>query len=235
MLCNFFNRVLYISLPESTQRHDNIKFQFANSQLGSCLQRFNAVNGKNIDIRLISDKLLTEHGKKDILDGITKRFGITLSYGGLGCALSHYLIYDECKKANKPYLIFEDDIEIIDDFDNQLTNLIKDLETIDYDIVYLGLHNIPSLNKSDRISNMLYKPSGMTCGTYGMIVSNTGAEKILKMIFPISIQIDSEISNSKRYLKVYATNIDLVKHTHNFGSTIQREGGFSNKIQEMIL
>lgn len=235
MLCNFFNRVLYISLPEAHKRHENIQNQLANSQIGYCLQRFNAVDGKNIDIRLISDKIVSDQGKSDIIAGITKRFGITLSYGALGCAMSHYLIYKECQQSNKPYLIFEDDIKIVPDFDDQLTKLMTELADLEYDIVYLGLHNIPHLNKSNKVSDMLCKPQGMTCGTYGMIVSSIGARKLLDMIFPISIQIDSEISNYKKYLNVYATNADLVHHTHAFGSSVQRADGFVNKIQEMIL
>ena len=235
MLCDYFSKVLCISLPESKKRQDNIFKQFSQSKLNECLKIFPAVNGKNIDIRLLSDTVVTENGMNDITNRKIKHFGITLSYGALGCALSHYLIYQECKDNIKPYLILEDDIEIIDNFDAQLENLVETIGSIEYDIVYLGLHNIPSLNKTHKISDMLYKPSGMTCGTYAMIVSNNGAQKLLDIVFPITVQIDSEISNNKKYLNVYATNTELVKHSHRFGSYVQRDNGFINNIQEMIL
>lgn len=234
MLCDFFQKVLYISLSDDADRHLNIENEFKNSVLHNCLTRFDAVNGKNIDIRLIDEKIVTSDGIQDIVDGKIKRFGITLTYGALGCALSHYLIYQDCIKNEKPYLIFEDDITLIPDFDQMMISLVDEIKTLDYDIIYLGLHNLPSLIKNKKISKLLYKPEGLTCGTFGMIVSHKGAKKILNNIFPISTQIDSSISNKKRLLNVYATNNQFVKHNYNFGSHIQTIKGFKNNIRNMI-
>lgn len=234
MLCNFFDSVIYITLSGAKERQSNIESQFSSSELSQCLTKFFAVNGRNLDPRLIDRNVISEIGISEAFSDAPKKFGVTLTAGAVGCALSHYLIYQDCYKATKPFLVLEDDIQIAENFDSKLEQVLKEISTIEYDIVYLGLHNIPSLNKNNTISEQLYKPAGMTCGTFGMIISNRGALKLLDTIFPINVQIDSSISHNKKKLKIYATNEDLVKHTHIFGSDIQSKVGRINKIKEML-
>ena len=234
MLCDYFDKVLYISLPQAPNRTRNIIHQFEHSVLQHCLCKFDAVDGKRIDLRLVDSKIVGQQGLNDISEGKTKRFGVTLSYGALGCAWSHYLIYQECQYGNRPYFIVEDDITLIEDFDIELDKIMCRASNMDFDIIYLGLHNIAHLDKNTIIDDMFYKPKGLSCGTFGMIVSNTGAEKLLKTIFPINIQIDSVISNNKHRLNVYATKKELVKHTQAFGTNIQQAHGFKNTLKDKL-
>jgi GR25 family glycosyltransferase involved in LPS biosynthesis len=226
-MIDFFSRILLLNLIGDTKKYNRFIGLVADSDLHKHIERFDAVNGKNLDIRIVGKELLSPSGRSDILSGKQKRFGVSLTYGALGCALSHYLILKECSQAEKPYLIFEDDIVLNMDFSNQLSILIEHIKNIslEFDLIYLGLHNIPSLNKNLSYDDMLYIPQGLTCGTWAMIISPDGASNILKLAFPLNIQIDSEISRNKNKLKVFATKKELAKHDHYFGSSTQSRKG----------
>jgi GR25 family glycosyltransferase involved in LPS biosynthesis len=226
-MIDFFEKVLVINLPRDTKKYRRFTDSISGSSLLKRLQRFDAVDGKNLDIRIIENNILHQSGRSDILLGKQKRFGVSLTYGALGCALSHYLILNECSKAEKPYLIFEDDIVLHTEIDNELHALVQHIisNKIDFDLLYLGLHNIPSLNKNKSYDQLLYIPQGLTCGTWAMIISPKGAAKILDIVFPLSVQIDSEISKVKNQLKIFATKKELAKHDYNFGSSTQSKNG----------
>lgn len=230
MLCSYFDKVYYISMPNSIGRQSHILKIFKKSSLKNCLEKFEAVVGKNIDIRLINPKIITSIGKEDVSQKTQKHYGVSLTYGSLGCALSHYLIYKECSLADKPFLIFEDDITINNNFDDMLKLVLDEIlsNNIPYDILYLGLHKLSSLNKSNLISNRLCKPGGFMFGTFGMIVTPEGAQKILDCVFPLSIQIDSTISRNQDKINILALKDDIVNHNHAFGSTTQSKEGCLN-------
>jgi GR25 family glycosyltransferase involved in LPS biosynthesis len=231
-MIDFFSRIVLLNLFRETKKYNRFMSLVTDLDLHKHIERFDAVDGKNLDIRTIGENFLSSSARSDILLGKQKRFGVSLTYGALGCALSHYLILKECSKANKPYLIFEDDIVLDPDFSNQLTILIEHVKNIalKFDIIYLGLHNIPSLNKKLSYDDMLYVPQGLTCGTWAMIISPEGASNILKLVFPLNVQIDSEISRHKNKLKVFATKKELAKHDHYFGSTTQSRKGCETAI-----
>ena len=231
---DYFGKYIYINLEDEKEKNDYFLNQINKSRLSSLIERFSAINGRNIDLRLIDESIITDSGRNDIKDKYQKRYGVSLTYGSLGCALSHYLIYQDLQKENRPWLIFEDDIVIDSDFDEKLSHIIGDiiLSNIDYDIVYLGLYDLPTLQKHDVVSNLIYKPKGLSCGTYAMIVSPKGAKNILRNVFPINCQIDSALSVAKNKLKVYASKESIVGHLTTFGSRTQKDRSCENRASE---
>lgn len=231
---DFFSKIILLNLPRDTKKYNRFMQFVEVSDTLKKIEKFEAVDGKNLDIRIIGADLLSDSARSDILLGQQKTFGVSLTYGALGCALSHYLILKECSKAKKPYLIFEDDIVICTDFDNELlilTDHIKNI-SLEFDLLYLGLHNIPALDKSLSYDDILYIPHGLTCGTWAMIISPEGASKILDLVFPLNVQIDSEISRHKNHLRVFATKKELARHDHYFGSSTQSRKGCETAVGE---
>lgn len=224
---NYFEKVLYINLAEQAEK--NTEFLSAayteSTFLSEHMVRFDAVNGRNLDLRIIEEDIITDNARKQILVGNQKLFGISMTYGALGCALSHMLIWQEYLYSDRPILVLEDDAAIKDNFDLKLETLVDHISNIEYDIVYLGLHDIPHLNKTQKFSDLLYIPKGLSCGTFGMIVSSAGRRKLLDTIFPMNVQIDSCISNKKDKLNIFACIDPLVKHSWKFGSRTQRKEG----------
>lgn len=227
-LIEYFEKIYYINLDRDYQRQVYVIEQFKNSQLLPYLERFEAIDGKDINIDTIDSSIITNNARKDILANKQRIFGVSLTFGALGCALSHKIIYEQCSKSIKPYLIFEDDIIIDSNFDAQLEILLNECEQYqDIDILYLGFHNIPHAKKI-IINDVISKPDGLVCGTYGYVVWPKAAQKILDIIFPLNIQIDSSLSNNRKHFNVYCSTNDIIKMTREFKSNTQQDFSCQN-------
>jgi len=226
---DLFSKIYVINLDRDKDRYEYVlsELKNKNSDLINHIQRFSAIDGRLINIASVDSSIITQTAKKDILNKKQRIYGVTMTYGSLGCALSHKKICEMCvEENNKPYLIFEDDIILYDNFDNHLLDLMNELEKIQYDIVYLGFHQIPHA-KQTRINNVLSQPSGLICGTFGLILSPSGAQKILN-IFPLNYQIDSSISHNLKNLKAYCHTLQIVQMNKSFKSNTQREYSTQN-------
>jgi glycosyl transferase family 25 len=149
----------------------------------------------------------------------------------IACALSHLNMWKKLinDPNNEAYIILEDDINIVDNFDYfnmQLNNIIEDK----MDIIFIGYSKINKKIKKVSLYDLELKiqPLNMTnyCmgGTIGYIITKKGAKILLdsnKIIYPI----DWEIAHNKK-LKLYETNFELVNsdyvtNTNNVDSDIQ--------------
>lgn len=139
-----------------------------------------------------------------------------LSNGSIGCILSHAKAYKQILINDYDYLlIFEDDVIIEDNFKLQLKIFLKSIPK-DFDILYLASNISMTTNMRGWISDSLYIPMYPRSGQYGYIVSNAGARKILKTIFPVKIVaggIDTLIGRlvSKGLLNAYHAHPNLCK------------------------
>lgn len=225
-LLNYFDKAYYINLDEDVKKKQYFEEEIKKSYVHRICKRFDAVIGKYLDIRLIPDTIITQHAKNEVLEKKQKVYGISLTYGSLACALSHYFIYKECAVATKPYLIFEDDAILDREFDHHLSGILKAIPD-DYDILYLGYNEIPGFGK-DKISEFISKPKGLITGLYGYILSNSGAKKLLGTIFPLNKQIDSSISDNIGKFTTYCSTQRIVGVRVDFGSKTQQKASCSN-------
>jgi len=195
-----FDRIFYINLKRRNDRNDNIINQINKYNLQSITERVEAVDGTQIDIDNISENIITQKGKI-MAQNKNKRFGITLTNGGIGCALSHLSIWLKIKndKSINSALILEDDMTFADDFINKLKFYENKINN-DYDLFFLGYHPSSKKSLTHQINNFFVK-SKRVYGLFGYIVTKKGAEKLVNL-FPITYQIDSEISNSMNYLNI---------------------------------
>lgn len=229
-LYRYFDKIYYINLEEDFKKRKYFETEIQKSTfLSKSCKRYEAVMGKNLDIRLIPESIVTTKAKNDVIAKKQKLYGISLTYGSLACALSHNLIYQECQNSNKPFFLLEDDVVIYDNFDENLSNLLDQIEqnSLSFDILYLGYNEIPGFQKK-IINDFVSRPRGLITGLYGYIISNTGAKKLLDYIFPLYKQIDSCISDN-------ADKFDLLCATHkildvnvSFGSKTQMDASCKN-------
>tara|TARA_B110000259_G_C14030145_1_gene406325 strand:+ start:285 stop:3323 length:3039 start_codon:yes stop_codon:yes gene_type:complete len=156
------------------------------------VNRFNAVDGNKIDL----DKLTVPFSLTANFIGNGKNTG-----GIIGCALSHYELWEESVKLNKTLLIMEDDVTFCEQFVDRLANVIDEVR----DVLFIGFHdheynlkhhNLPTdfltkeFNKSDVIPfDFLTKYAspgdavGLTGGgTFGYLISPKGALKLLNCV-----------------------------------------------------
>jgi GR25 family glycosyltransferase involved in LPS biosynthesis len=115
------------------------------------------------------------------------------SWGAVGCYLSHVLIWNMMIEDDLPYCaIFEDDVKFVDNFKEEFQ---KRLEFIpdDADGIFLGVSD-NFLGK--RYNEYFDRIEGVFFGLHAYILTNAGAKKLLKNVFPIEVQIDSNMSFS---------------------------------------
>lgn len=229
MTLNNLAKIYYINLNK-----DNIKYNYfiktiKKSILFDRCERFIGVDGSTIDLRILSDDIITDKARSDIMSDTQKIYGISLTYGSLGCALSHRLIFEECAKlqSNKPVLILEDDIVLSNNFDTSFISVLDKLDKIEYDICYLGYNEIPGFKKN-KIDNVLAKPSGLITGLYGYLLKPSGASKLLDYIFPLNVQIDSSISHHIDKLNAYCSYNKLIDVNNQFCSKTQQNNSCKN-------
>lgn len=113
--------------------------------------------------------------------------------GVVGCALSHYEIWEHLLKDVNygSYLVIEDDITLCDNFLFKFNYILSALHmrkvidiTFEWDIVYLGYF---TRNETPITDKKLYKIIEYDCdnnigGTIGYLISKPGANKILEFI-----------------------------------------------------
>lgn len=225
MLNDYFNKIYYINLDKHIGRLDHCRLQISKSNLLTKSERFVGVDGYTVDLSKIDKTIITNTARSDILLGKQKIFGISLTYGSLGCALSHKKIFEECSVSEKPFLVLEDDFIIDYSFDDDLIDIINSID--EFDILYLGFHDIPSAKKQ-TLNDFISRPVGLTCGTYGYIISPQGALRLLECAFPLDCQIDSMISKNLSKMRSYCSKKTLVRMSNSFHSNTQHQISCNN-------
>jgi GR25 family glycosyltransferase involved in LPS biosynthesis len=105
--------------------------------------------------------------------------------GVIGCALSHFKIWTNLVMDNvyDKYLVFEDDIEICNNFLFKFNYILDLAKNLDWDIIYFGYSTRVDKKYNDKkieISN--YDLVGNIGGTFGYLVNKSGANKFLSFI-----------------------------------------------------
>lgn len=171
------------------------------------------------------------YGKKltpiEIQESTSWLCGKTCTTSSIGCAMSHIKAWKQFLASNhNMVLIFEDDVNIKDNFQCQLKKKMDSLPK-DFDIFYIGCaigckknstsiedivtRTIHYKREYQEINEDIIVPEN-PLGLHAYILSKAGAKKLLDMIElnKISSHIDVQILNSSQELNVYASNPLLV-------------------------
>lgn len=179
---------------------------------------FNAVDGYNVD----ANHPYLKYFRHD--NGSMHRRGI------MGCALSHYTIWEEltvdCQYDT--YVVLEDDVVLAKDFKNRLDEYIKQInERMDF--VFIGMtvekdNYDSSRNIYQHVQSYSIHPltrSLFAGGAFGYIITKNGANKLIDYIaiHGISIAIDNILYAS--YIDAYESHphlvfTDAVQHSDHF-------------------
>lgn len=117
-LNEYFDNVYCINLKHREDRWENCKKQF--DQYNINVEKFEAVNGKEV----------APEGINGLLPG------------EIGVIRSNYnVIKDAKEKKYKNVLIFEDDVELCEDFNDKFTEFIKQVPN-DWSFLYLGGNHV---------------------------------------------------------------------------------------------
>ena len=195
--------VYYINLDDAIERKKNITQLL--KRLGfDNVQRVSAVKVKSLEDAQKYKNLIDPKEYQTLLlnnKNKSRKYHHELTNGAIGCFLSHVNIYKEIVKNNIPYaLVVEDDLLLKDskyDFWKKLknVNIPEDTDLFLFDAAIRDNNLKKGINKI----NFFYL-------TTFYLVTNKGATNILKNIFPIKFQVDSQLSSLsfKNKIKIYA-------------------------------
>lgn len=152
-----------------------------------------------------------------------------LSFGGMGCALSHIRLWEKLRESQSDidfFIIFEDDLIVTDNFVDKMLDTYSDIkETLDPNIDLLTFTQI-NRREDDKIVTSIpgvYKRDHFW-GLCAYIINRKAVLKLLNNIFPLKEQIDSYISYQiqRKNLHIYSSDIDLeMDYTVALDSQIQ--------------
>jgi FkbM family methyltransferase len=200
-----------INLEKNTNRKQHIIDGFGKQNIH--FEFINAVDGVKIDFRSPEYKsLFTDFGLNKIYSDV-KEHGHDLTIGGAGLILT---VKDVWNKITVPTLIFEDDVELCEHFDSQLSNITAQLPT-NWDIVYIGYYHDPKIQQINEhiwTANKVY-------GLYGYLIHPNYAKKILTNTFPCNYQIDTEINRFNANSNCFVVYPPLVSPSNKFTTDIQ--------------
>jgi glycosyl transferase family 25 len=219
-----FDKIIYINLDRRPDRNQNVIDQLKKLNLDSMSERFSAIDGKKLNLDEIDSKIITKQGIED-----AKKSDVLYTHltpGAIGCAMSHQAIYQKIVNENiVKCLILEDDITFVDDFNKKIEELEKKI-TNDYDLFFLGYHGVSQYDIINITPNNIHKFITIY-GLFGYIVTKKGAQKLLDL-YPITLQIDSEITNNSENIDIYGVDRDsrLIlsdpsQQSYKFGTDIQ--------------
>lgn len=205
----------YINLQRRPNRNNNVINQCKKSKiLSSSLIRFDAIDGQNIILDHVDPQILNNKGKKVIQSNKIITYGVSLTYGSLGCAISHHSLFKLCAENNDgSILILEDDI-IVDDAIDNILYAIDNISTTDYDIFYIGCHRSGNMRYESTKYDNIYKYSGNFWGGFAYVLTPKCCQYLIEKVFPIGYQFDSEILRH-----VHGNKITALGFRHNIIKT----------------
>jgi GR25 family glycosyltransferase involved in LPS biosynthesis len=152
-----------------------------------------------------------------------------VSQGAVGCALSHYslwqsILLDNGIQFSDTIVIFEDDVDLKPGFLDTISEVFGNDDTIpsNWDLVYLGHESIEGCGFS-RINDVIVE--SIPACTYAYAIKKRCIPLLLESVEPLSYPIDTQMRyNLKGKIKSYAfypTIVSQRSSTLEFSNTDQ--------------
>lgn len=182
-----------ISLPKKKNLMNDIKIYITHytplkDRKDNIIKQLKNYNLNNYEIIETFDREVLEE------TDINKFSNIKLSE--ISLFLKHNEIFK--KEDNEIVVVFEDDAVLVDNFDEQLTNYLEELKTLDWDILFCG--ECCNLHKT-KIGNKIFYETNTSRGLC-MYIMNKGVTSKLKKIFELENNINKPIDHWFNDIKV---------------------------------
>lgn len=180
-----------------------MKEQFARLEIP--VQRWSAVDGQKLDVEHLAEKGLIAQAAlpRFYLPDEQKLFGTDLTRGGIGCALSHMLIWrdivHQCSSGSAGeesiFLVVEDDCQFADQFGEDLLRERLGQVPSDWQVVYLGGQDLLHRGQNYEVApgvRRLYKGFRETTA---YAIRPAGARACLEVTIPMHWQVDTHLND----------------------------------------
>jgi len=196
-------RIYCINMDHRPERWKFMQEQFAKLQMPA--QRFSAVNGRELDVPRLADAglIAKEALPRYFLPMDQKLFGTDLTDGGIGCAMSHLLIWrdivSQCVSGaaapDASFLVIEDDCQFDPTFSESLLRQRLSSVPDDWQIVYLGGQDLLKRQHQYQVApgvRRLYKGFRETTA---YMINQAGAKACLEVCVPMHWQVDTHLND----------------------------------------
>eukprot|EP00672_Neobodo_designis_P009327 CAMPEP_0174856486 /NCGR_PEP_ID=MMETSP1114-20130205/36032_1 /TAXON_ID=312471 /ORGANISM="Neobodo designis, Strain CCAP 1951/1" /LENGTH=284 /DNA_ID=CAMNT_0016091283 /DNA_START=47 /DNA_END=899 /DNA_ORIENTATION=+ len=193
-----FDAVYVINLDRRSDRWMHVERQLRKAGLQDGV-RFPGIDGRNVDVdALVKAGAISATGAERLrLPMEEKLFGMDLTPGALGCALSHRAVWQRIVQAqHKCCLILEDDVEFHPSIKKTFADRWSRVPA-DWDLVYLGGLDLLSADKPPRpflASGVRYAYQGHRELT-AYVLHDKSAARCLELSNEMTWQIDTHICN----------------------------------------
>lgn len=193
MIQNIVDKAFCINLDRRPDRWAKASVQF--EKHGLHVQRFSAIDKNDF--------------KKEY----------SMPSGAMGCLLSHYFIIERAKFLGwKAVLIFEDDVELHDNFNSLFNECIKDLPD-NWDMLYFGgSHRLAPHPVTDKILRV-----NKTLTTHAYIIRESLYDLVLKDLNKNDEPVDCIYMNLQMRNQVFITNPPLAWQRGGFSDIEERD------------
>lgn len=147
------------------------------------LELIKAVDGLELDKYLSKDKSKVIN----VNNWINPYTGTVITNGEIGCALSHYEMWEKIiKNRYENVLILEDDVDIDNNFENKLNDYYEQIRknNIRYDLFYLSRKSFE--NDIEKLSENIYIPA-LSYWTCSYIITYNGAQKLINSNYLLNL------------------------------------------------
>ena len=184
------------------------EIEFSKKMSELCIEQ-----GRKFGVSIIPFKGVHGYKSEDLL----KKFSLKPKYffkqgrrGVVGCFLSHYMLWLECIKFNKPYLILEHDGYFIRNLEKGILDRFDDVLKLDNESPYNNDYDnkvnenanfvVEKYNNPNTKNTELNETGNYLHGAYSYIIKPKAAKKIVEWIkvngfLPADIQIGDKLVN----------------------------------------
>jgi len=168
-------KIYVLNLKSRTKKLLKIKKQLDEQKIK--YEIFEGIDGTDLDLNYLKDNEIKICN--NYYWTIKKR---TMTYGELGCTLSHLKIYEKHILSNERdfCLILEDDVIIPDNFLSKLENITFEITKIpNWDLIYLGRKKMNFGKDDEEYDNNLFIKCGTSWWCCGYIINKKACNYIL--------------------------------------------------------
>ncbi len=184
-----FDAVIVINLRERVERWKSLAQQLraAGFDVDRDVTRYDAVVGKNVDADVLARRnLITDLGHRRLRRPIEQRiWGMDLTAGGLGCALSHVHLWSQIAvRGLERVLVLEDDSLLQPDFVARFNEAWASIERHDavrdaWGLVYVSGLDTENVGSRLQVAPGLRLVPRMHRTTNGYVINARGARSLL--------------------------------------------------------